>query len=153
MWWETFDNQWLLLFGAIVLVVLIWAAAFKFYKSTPYKSRKLKGYGPIRDHQDGEGWAPTGRIDFSNGQAVDNFILQVEDTRIIQGIGGVEHREIRWRQATLDEAKAVIRSYHTQRNLTMTADLITSSRRKADLGSEEHKDHPGNEPATENPPR
>jgi hypothetical protein len=68
---------------------------------------------------------PTGRIDFSNGQAVDNFILQIEDTRIIQGIGGVD----------------------------MTADLITNSRRKADLGSEEHKDHPGNEPATENPPR
>jgi hypothetical protein len=153
MRWDTFDNQWFLWIGVTVLLALVWAAAYKFYKLNPYKSHKSKIYEPIQNQQNEDGWTPTGRIDFSNGQAMDHFILQAEDTRIIQSIGGVEHREIRWRQATLDEAKAVIRSYHAQRNLTMTADLITNSRRKADLGNEEHKDHPGNEPATENPPR
>jgi hypothetical protein len=36
------------------------------------------------------------------------IILQAEDTRIVDSMGGVEHREIRWRKATLDEAKAVV---------------------------------------------
>jgi hypothetical protein len=55
------------------------------------------------------------------------FVLQVEETRIINSPGGVEHREIRWRKATLDEAKMVLVSYHAQRNLTMTANFIVSA--------------------------
>ena len=42
-------------------------------------------------------------------------------------MGGVEHREIRWRKATLDEAKAVVVAYHAQRNLAMTANFIVSN--------------------------
>jgi hypothetical protein len=42
-------------------------------------------------------------------------------------MGGIEHREIQWRRATLDEAKTVLVSYHAQRNLTMTANFIVSS--------------------------
>jgi hypothetical protein len=72
------------------------------------------------------GWTPTGRIDFLNPQS-DNFILQAEDTRIVDSMGGVEHREIRWRKATLDEAKTVVVAYHSQPNLAMTASFIVSS--------------------------
>jgi hypothetical protein len=58
-------------------------------------------------------------------------------------MGGVEHREIRWRRATLDEAKTVLVSYHAQRNLTMTANFIVSSptamRRNSD-GRNEHQE-------------
>ena len=58
-------------------------------------------------------------------------------------MGGVEHREIRWRKATLDEAKTVLVSYHAQRNLTMTANFIVSSptllRRNSD-GRNEHQE-------------
>jgi hypothetical protein len=39
----------------------------------------------------------------------------------------VEHREIRWRKATLDEAKMVLVSYHAQRNLLMSANFIVSA--------------------------
>lgn len=62
-----------------------------------------------------------------------NFVLQVEDTRVTDSIGGVEHREIRWRKATIEEAKGVVLAYHAQRNLTMTASLIVNSpiRRKS----------------------
>ena|SRR5271154_4737391 len=136
MLWDTFDNlwgtitsQWLWLCTAVVLVVLVWLiAASMFRKSKPPEA--------IQDQQDG--WTPTGRIDFSNPQSMDNFILQAEDTRIIESIGGVEHREIRWRKATIDEAKTVVVAYHTQRNLTMTANLIVNSpiRRKSDLDNE-----------------
>jgi hypothetical protein len=39
----------------------------------------------------------------------------------------MEHREIRWRRATLDEAKMVLVSYHAQRNLLMSANFIVSA--------------------------
>jgi hypothetical protein len=87
------------------------------------------------------GWTPTGRIDFVDPQSIGDFVLQVEETRIVDS--GVEHREIRWRKATLDEAKTVLISYHAQRNLSMTANFIVSSstvmRRNSD-GQNEHQD-------------
>jgi len=67
-----------------------------------------------------------GELTFLNAQSTDNFILQAEDTRIVDSMGGVEHREIRWRKATLDEAKAGVVAYHAQRNLAMTANFIVS---------------------------
>ena len=33
---------------------------------------------------------------------------------------GVKHREVRWRRATLPEAKMVLKSYRTQQNLAMS---------------------------------
>ena len=69
------------------------------------------------------------------------FTLQAEETRIVESLGGIEHREIRWRKATLDEAKTVLVSYHAQRNLTMTANLVVSAptvmRRNTDGRSED----------------
>ena len=47
---------------------------------------------------------------------------------------GVEHREIRWRRATLPEAKMVLEFYHAQENLAMsaafTATAIAGTKRK-----------------------
>jgi hypothetical protein len=54
-------------------------------------------------------------------------VLQVEETRIVNSPSGVEHREIRWRRATLDEGKTVLVSYHAQRNLLMSANFIVSA--------------------------
>jgi hypothetical protein len=77
---------------------------------------------------------------FIDRQPSADFVLQVEDTRIADSVGGVEHREIRWRKATLDEAKRVIVAYHAQRNLARTANFIVTSpsviRRNSDLQTE-----------------
>ena len=54
-------------------------------------------------------------------------MLQVEETRITNSPGGVERREIRWRKATLDEAKMVLVSYHAQRKLLMTANFVVGT--------------------------
>ena len=54
-------------------------------------------------------------------------MLRVEETRVVNSPVGVEHREIRWRKATLDEAKAVMVSYHVQRNLLMSANFVVSA--------------------------
>ena len=60
-------------------------------------------------------WTLTRRIDLADPQAIGAFVLEVEETRISISPTGVEHREIRWRRATLPEAKMVLESYHAQR--------------------------------------
>jgi hypothetical protein len=59
-------------------------------------------------------WQPTGKIDFycaetpKDEKAPAAFLLRVEDYRTVESISGVEHMEIRWRHATLAEAKSVV---------------------------------------------
>ena len=63
-------------------------------------------------------WVPTGRIDFatqlngSDDTQPSEFKLLVEERRIVESIAGSENLEIRWRLATLREAKAVVAQYH-----------------------------------------
>ena len=65
-------------------------------------------------------WVPTGRIDLATrltGDAADadqpsEFKLMVEERRIVESVTGLENLEIRWRQATLREAKIVVVQYH-----------------------------------------
>jgi hypothetical protein len=66
-------------------------------------------------------WVPTGRIDFA-GPSVDegavdvpaSFYLQAEDIRLLISFSGIERREVRWRKATLNEAKRVVNIFHRQ---------------------------------------
>src|SRR5580692_2658042 len=66
-------------------------------------------------------WVPTGRIDFAGPSmdegAVDvpaSFYLQAEDIRLLISFSGIERREVRWRKATLNEAKRVVNVFHRQ---------------------------------------
>jgi hypothetical protein len=66
-------------------------------------------------------WTSTGRIDFA-GPSLDasdadtpaSFYLQVEEIRVLRSFSGIERKEIRWRKATLNEAKMVVISFHRQ---------------------------------------
>ena len=66
-------------------------------------------------------WIPTGRIDFA-GTSMDEsaadvpatFYLQAEDIRLLISFSGIERKEIRWRKATLSEAKRVVNIFHRQ---------------------------------------
>ena len=120
MQWDTItDQQWLWFGAAGVLVVLVaLLVGYSFLRSKPHDV--------VISTQQGD-WTPTGRIDFSNFQSADHFILQAEDTRIVNSMGGVERREIRWRMATLEEAKAVVVAYYAQRNLTTAANFVVTS--------------------------
>jgi hypothetical protein len=42
------------------------------------------------------------------------FILQAEDIRLLVSFSGIERKEIRWRKATLKEAKRVVFTFHQQ---------------------------------------
>jgi hypothetical protein len=121
MQWETIPDQWIWLSAAAVFVVFVAAIAARSLRK-PKPHDKTKSNAAAQN-----GWTATGRIDFVDPQSKGDFVLQVEETRIVDTMGGVEHREIRWRKATLDEAKTVLVSYHAQRNLTMTAHFIVSS--------------------------
>jgi hypothetical protein len=79
-----------------------------------------------------DGWVPTGRIDFqgptdSDPNMIGNFLLQAEETRTVHSIGGIDHHEIRWRRATLNEAKKVVMAYHAELKLTAAPVLGTKS--------------------------
>jgi hypothetical protein len=66
-------------------------------------------------------WIPTGRIDFA-GPSMDagaadtpaSYHLQAEDIRLCVSFSGIERKEIRWRKATLNEAKRVVNVFHRQ---------------------------------------
>ena len=128
MQWDSIINQWpgvgdqwpWLIAAGVVLVLLGIFAAFKLLKSKPSPNS-------ILTEKEQKGWLATGRIDFIGVKSTGDFLLQVEDTRIIEGVGGVERREIRWRKPTLDEIKSVVASYHAQRNLATTASYIVSA--------------------------
>jgi hypothetical protein len=117
--------------AGVLAVLLGVIAAYNLYRSKPHEA--------IPNQQDS--WTPTGRIDFSDFQSTGNFVLQAEDTRIANSIGGIEHREIRWRKATLDEAKTVVVAYHVQRNLAVTANYVVSSRAMLRPGSDPKDEH------------
>ncbi len=142
--WDTSTNQWVWVVAAGCLVILLGAfAAYKVYKTKPNDA--------VQSDQDG--WSPTGRIDFSNSQSMGNFTLQAEDTRIVGSIAGVERREIRWRNATLEEAKTVVVAYHAQRNLAMAANfIVSSSRRVSDIGNGDQKPQLGKSDPPEGTP-
>ena len=78
-------------------------------------------------YEESHNGAPTWRIDLTDPQSVGAFVLEVEESRISMSPTGVEHREIRWRRATLPEAKMVLESYHAQQNLAMSATFTATA--------------------------
>jgi hypothetical protein len=139
MQWDAITAQWPWFSAAGVLVVfLLTFAGYSIYRPKAHSAKKSIAAGS--NAADKHGWISTGRIDFVDPESIGVFTLQAEETRIVESLGGMEHREIRWRTATLDEAKTVLVSYHAQRNLTMAANLVVSAptalRRNTDEQSE-----------------
>ena len=121
MTWDAILAQWPWFAAAAgVLVVVIGLLVLL----RPKSKRQPNTTGSAADNK---GWVLTGRIDFVDPHSNGELVLQVEETQIVNSPGGVEHREIRWRRATLDEAKMVLVSYHAQRNLLMSANFIVSA--------------------------
>src|ERR1700676_239755 len=123
MEWITISDPWLWLAAAVVFIALLGLLL-------AYNARRSKNQEAMRAQHGG--WTATGRIDFAGPTDVDpdsmgSFLLQVEDTRIVGSVGGVDHREIRWRRATLNEAKKVVLAYHAQLNLATTTALVVNA--------------------------
>jgi hypothetical protein len=132
MQWDTISDQWLWIGAAVVFVILVAAIAARCLRK-PKKHDKAKSEVAAQN-----GWTATGRVDFADLQSKGDFILQVEETRIVDTVGGVEHREIRWRKATLDEAKDSVgfvpratQSYHDGELHRLFADCDETNFRRA----------------------
>jgi hypothetical protein len=109
-------------FGAAAVVFIVGVGLLIVLK--PKSKRHLETADTAGDKKH---WTLTGKIDFSDSQSVAALVLEVEETRISMSPTGVEHRGIRWRRATLPEAKMVLASYHAQRKLAMSPSLTVSS--------------------------
>ena len=107
-------------FAAAATVFIVAVGSFIALKPKP--ERQAAG-----DAAEKMGWTLTGRIDLADPQSVGALVLEVEETRISESPSGVEHREIRWRRATLPEAKMVLESYHAQQNLPMSAAFMATA--------------------------
>jgi hypothetical protein len=119
--WEAISEQWSwFAVAAGVLVIVIGLLILL----KPKSKRQPKTTGNASDSKE---WVLTGRIDFVDPRSAGELVLQVEETRIVNRPSGVEHREIRWRRATLDKGKMVLVSYHAQRNLLMSANFTVSA--------------------------
>jgi len=132
---DMITNQWFWLGAAGFFIVLLGLLLLR------HNIRRSAFQVEAQNQQDG--WTPTGRIDFSGStdgdqNSMGTFLLQAEDTRIVNSIGGVDRREIRWRRATLKEAKKVVLTYHAQLDLATTPALVVSSpgsAARSDLGN------------------
>jgi hypothetical protein len=112
--WSAILQQWLW-FAAAAAVFVVAIGLLMVLKPNANRQPETVGIDPDRT-----GWSLTQRIDFTDDRAVGELVLQVEESRSIVGSTGLEHREIRWRKATVEEAKAILRSYNSQHNLAMT---------------------------------
>ena len=121
MTWEAIFEQWPW-FAAAAGVLVIVVGLLILLK--PKSKRQRNTTSSAADSKE---WVLTGRIDFIDPHSAGELVLQVEETRIVNSPSGIEHREIRWRRATLDEGKMVLVSYHAQRNLLMSANFIVSA--------------------------
>ncbi len=127
--WDAILQAWPWFGSAAVVFVLAVGLLIAFKRKSERQLEKTKTMTDKRE------WTLTGRIDFADAEVVAELVLEVEETRISMSPSGVEHREIRWRRATLPEAKMVLESYHAQQNLAMsgtfTATAIAGTKRKA----------------------
>ena len=66
-------------------------------------------------------WLATGRINLGADQQVmedqdenvpADFVLRIEENRLVNNIAGLPHVETRWRPATKKEAKIIVQRYH-----------------------------------------
>jgi hypothetical protein len=112
--WDAILEQWP--FAAAALVFVIAVVLFIVVKPRSKQKPEVTDAGA-----DKRGWVLTERIDFADSHVIGKLVLEVEETRSVVGWTGVEHCEIRWRKATVDEAKMVLESYNAQRNLAMSA--------------------------------
>jgi hypothetical protein len=119
--WNAISQEWPW-FAAAIAVLVLFIALLVLLKPRAKSRAAITGNAARSDD-----WTLTGRIDFVDPHSSGEHVLQVEETRIVKSPSGVEHREIRWRRATLDETKMVLVSYHAQRNLLMSPNYTVSA--------------------------
>jgi hypothetical protein len=113
-------NEWLLwssLGAGVAALVILVSVAWAYWRSSPrhpYWRPKKKAFEPPVL----SGWRPTDHIDFMGSDDVmlstdedtpAQFVLLVQEERLVANISDLPTTEIRWRYANKAEAKKVVR--------------------------------------------
>jgi|SRR5437588_8195853 len=104
------------LIGAVALIMAAIMAAAVYVKRSPKPDQKTIAPADVtRD------WALTGRINVIAPDEImmsdkddipADFLIRVEDSRVVRDIGGGEYQELRWRQPTRKEVKDIVKYYN-----------------------------------------
>jgi hypothetical protein len=123
--WNAILQQWPW-FAAAAGVFVVAVGLLVALKPKSTRQSETAGIAP-----DTTKWTLTERIDFTDDRAAGDLVLQVEESRSTIGSTGLEHREIRWRKGTVEEAKKVLKSYNAQYNLAMAPTFAVSAAERA----------------------
>jgi hypothetical protein len=69
-----------------------------------------------------------------------NFVLRIEENRMVRDIGGGEVMEIRWRPPTKSEVREIVRRYHEAQFNAVPLDVTEFERQLNARASEDHAD-------------
>ena len=101
--------------GVVAVIALAVAAAMPIYAF-----RKKDEKAPLFGEVDGvlkHEWERTGKIDFHvvppDSSAPQRLILRVDEKKIVENSMGEDIVQLRWRLATVDEAKEVVICWNT----------------------------------------
>ena len=130
--WNALLQEWPWFAAAGAVLV----AAIGFLIATRPRSQRLVDSNAAVDRM---GWAATGRIDFTDFNQLGKFVLQAEEMRIAVGSTGIQRREVRWRNATIDEAKIVLESYKDLRNFAIVPTFTVSADTKPRASGQSEK--------------
>lgn len=103
------NREWALVLVAagVLPIFLLFAYVYFFDQWNKTKAKKVATLTKQTE------WVTTGRVDFYP-ESNNRYVLQAEDSREVTSIGGLQHKEIRWRVASLDEAKKVVVKFHKE---------------------------------------
>jgi hypothetical protein len=116
-------------FAAIWLLILVLLIALFVRDRRRSHHSKIPPPPIVRD------WLATGRINaVADAEAMERaddvgaeFVLLVEENRLVEDISGLPNVEIRWRHPTRQEVREVVRRYHEKIELHPQADKMTRS--------------------------
>lgn len=103
-----FDYSALLGYGSIALVVIGAIGYLLTGRSRPAVTEPAETLTPVSD------WKPTSKIDFGCADVITDenvpmrLFLRSEEYRVLQSMSGTKRIELRWRDATLAEAKRLV---------------------------------------------
>jgi hypothetical protein len=106
------EYQGLLIWGVVFILLAALAVTFL--------PRLLQAASPEQTQDQGvikRDWSTTGRVNFALPATVPDvdtpvsLMLEVEETRVVESVTGGEMLSVRWRRATLTEAKQVMGTY------------------------------------------
>jgi len=136
------DGRTLLIVGSAALILAALIAGFTAVLRARRKAARLDKLVAVGEVS--RDWQLTWRInavadasvmEFDKDDIPSNFVLRVEENRMVRDIGGGEVMEIRWRQPTRAEVREIVRRYHAAQNDVKTPLDVMGFQRQLHAGA------------------